>query len=214
MNTNSISVMSPARRATRLGLCAAALFGSLAMAPAQAVVVTSLTPIPVPSTFDGVYINFATGATGTTGASTSGWDFNPYNSGTALSFFWSAAPQPAGGVGVSPTGAYTAMAIGDTVSAASSFSNGTAAANTAAFQNTGIDYLGFRFYNESTASVNYGYLAYQSSGSNGFPGTILGWAYETSGAGITVAAIPEPSTTALLALGVLALGAMKLRRRS
>ncbi len=208
-----LSFRPSSKVASRLGLCAAALVSTIAMAPAQAVVVSFTTPVPVPNTFDGVYLNFVTGASGTTGASAPGWDFNPYSSGTALSFFWSATPQQASGVASTTTGPYTALTVGSTVSSASTFAQVTAAAATAAFQNTGIDYLGFRFYNESTASLNYGYLAYQSTGSNGFPGTILGWSYETSGAGITVAAIPEPSTYAMFALGVLALGAMKLRRR-
>lgn len=198
----------------RLGMCAAALAGAAApMADANAAVVTFSTPINVPNTFDGIYINLLTGATATLGSGVPGWDFNPYNSGVSLSFFWSATPSQASGVAATTTGPYLDLAPGTTVSAASTFAQVTATANTASFQVPGTHTLGFRFYNENTASINYGYMSMTSGGSTGFPLTINGWSFENSGAAITVpSVVPEPATGAMLTMGALALGALNLRR--
>ncbi len=208
----SAANLEPTHVAARLGMCAVALAGAAGMAAdANAEVITFSTPIPVPSTFDGVYLNLLTGGTGTSGASIPGWDFNPYNSGTALSFFWNnTAPSVSGGVSGSTTGPYVDLAVGSVVSGASTFAAPTSAAQTLAFQPAGTHLLGFRFYNESTAAVNYGYMTLVSTGSNGFPLTIAGWSFENSGAAVTV--VPEPATGLMLAMGGLALGALHLRR--
>jgi hypothetical protein len=194
-------------------MCAAALAGTAAtVSDASAAVVTFSTPISVPNTFDGIYINFLTGATAPLGSGVAGWDFNPYNSGISLSFFWSATPSQAGGVAGSTTGPYLDLAPGSVISSSSTFAAVTASANTAAFQTVGTHTLGFRFFNENTAAVNYGYLSLTSGGSTGFPLTINGWSFENTGAAITVSAVPEPATAAMLSMGALALGAMNLRR--
>jgi hypothetical protein len=212
---NISGVMSMQTQRFMRGALAVTALATLVAIPAHAVVVTNLTPINVPNTFDGVYINLLTGATGTSGASVPGWDINPYNSGTALSFFWNGTPAgSSGGVATAATaGQYIDLPMGSFVSGASTFTAITAAAATVQFQSPGTHYLGFRFFNEATAAVNYGYLAYQSNGSNGFPGTILGWAYDNSGAGITVSVIPEPGTYALMLAGLAVVGGIAARRR-
>lgn len=195
----------------RLGMCAAALAGTAAtMSTANATVVNFTTPIVVPNSFDGIYINFLTGASGATGASTAGWDFNPYNSGVSLSFFWSATPSQASGVASTTTGPYVDVAPGTVISSASTFAQVTATANTAPFRTIGDHILGFRFYNENTGIINYGYANLSVGGTTGFPLTINGWSFENSGASITV--VPEPSTYAMFSLGALAIGALNLRR--
>jgi hypothetical protein len=214
MKSQSSPALDSSSVAMRLGMCAAALAGIAApVADANAVVVTSTTSIPIPNSFDGVYINFLTGAA-TSPGSNPGWDFNPYNSGTSMSFFWGTTPANShGGVGASATGPYADLAVGTTISAASTFIALTATANTAPFQVTGTHILGFRFYNEATSAINYGYLRMSSTAPTGFPATITGWSYENTGAAITVTtAVPETSTTAMMALGALALGALNMRR--
>lgn len=199
--------------AKRFGACAVAL-ASLALASqASAEIITFNGPIGVPSTFDGLYINLATGATGGLGSATPGWDFNPYNSGTSLSFFWNGTPaNSSGGVATAATGGqYIDLGLGSTISAASTFTAITAAAATAQFQPAGNHILGFRFFNEGTGAINYGYMFLTSGGSNGFPLTIQSWSYENSGGAITV--VPEPATALMLGAGALALGAMRLRRQ-
>jgi hypothetical protein len=154
---------------------------------AQAAVVTFSTPINVPSTFDGIYLNLLTGATGTSGASTPGWDFNPYNSGTSLSFFWNnTAPSVSGGVASTTTGPYIDLGIGSVVSGGSTFATATATAQTAAFRTVGTHILGFRFFNEATAAVNYGFAVLDVGSTTGFPLTITSWSFENSGASIVV----------------------------
>ena len=184
---------------------------------AQAAVVTFTTPIAVPNNFDGVYINFLTGATGITASSVPGWDFNPYATAAGLSFFWSATPTAGGGVASSTTGPYLNLAPGAVVSSASTFAAVTATTATAAFQTTGTHVLGFRFYNEATSAVNYGYLTMTNTASTGFPATITGWSFENTGAAITVggasAAVPEPATWGMMILGFGMIGAAARSRK-
>lgn len=196
---------------------AAILAGGMALAThASAVVVTTFanTSVPVPANIDGVYLNFVTGATGT--ASFTGWDVNMYLTNSVFTFFWNnTAPSVSGGVGTAVTGGtYLSLNPGDTVSASSVFtasSGGGGAGSTINFQTAGTHILGFRFYNESTAAINYGYATIQNGATAGFPATITGWVYENSGASITV--VPEPASAMMFAAGALALGAAGLRRK-
>jgi hypothetical protein len=202
----------------RLGLCAAALAGTAAAVPsANAAIVTFNTPIVVPATLAGVYINLATGVVGSSAAGTTGWDFNPYlvTATTALGFYW--APTLAGGLrggGVTATSggtSYSVLTPGAAVSSSSFFSSaiqGTAPNYTTG--STGDKILGFRFVNEATGIMNFGYMVISTTAGNGFPATIRGWSYENTGAAITV--VPEPSTTALLTVAGIALGALGVRK--
>jgi hypothetical protein len=185
---------------------------------AHAAIVTFSTPISVTNNFDGRYINLLTGASGTSGGTVTGWDINPYNSGTGLSFFWSAAPSQASGVASTTSGPYLDLAPGAVVSSASTFAQVTATAAANAFKPVGNHTLGFRFYNETTSAINYGYMTLASGGSNGFPLTISGWSFDNTGAGITVpgagSAVPETATWAMMILGVGAIGSALRRRRN
>jgi hypothetical protein len=195
----------------RLGICAAALAGTAAGVPqAQATVVSFSGPFVVPATFQGLYINFATGSV--TGAPATGWDFNPYSNAGPFAIYWAGgAAGTAGGVTTGPgSTTYADLTVGSVIGSGSNFSNalqvGTATGNLLPLGN---HILGFRFVNEATGITNYGYLTLTSGSSNGFPLTILGWSFEDSGAAITV--VPEPATVAFLTMGVLAIGAAGLR---
>jgi hypothetical protein len=164
--------------------------------------------INVPNTFSGVYINLLTGATGATPGAVPGWDFGPWGSSSLLSFFWNGTPaNTAGGVAATATGPYLDLALGSFVSAASVYSASATSAAAAAFQTSGTHFLGFRFLNEATGIVNFGYAQFSTTGPGGFPATIVRYAYENTGAGITV--VPEPTTFALF--GVMAAGALGVR---
>lgn len=195
----------------RLGLCAAALAGTAASVPqtTEASVVTFNIPTSIPNSFAGIYVNFATGVIGTTGTGTPGFDWNPYSNSGPLSFYWGAVANGAGGVSTgSGSTTYADLAAGATVGSSSFFTN-LAAGTSPTYQTTGTHTLGFRFLNEGTGIINYGYLTIQTTGATGFPATLLSWSFENTGAGITV--VPEPSTVALLTISALALGALGLR---
>jgi len=178
----------------QLGLAAGAVGLSLASSASMAAVVCSSAAISIPANIDGVYINFVTGATGTTGGSVAGWDFNPYQTGSAaLYFFWPTTPANSYG-GVATGTVYQAWAAGQPVSAAQTYSTaagGGGAANYVNWQtaNTG-KYLGVRFYNEATSAINYGWAQIDTGASGGFPATINQYCYDNTGAAINTGTTP------------------------
>lgn len=198
-------------KARHLGALSAVAVLMAAAAPAHAVVVVSTTPVVVPNTFDGIYLNLVTGASGTSGSSVSGYDINPYNSGTAISFYFGGSTTANAGVQDSAATAYLDLAPGSIVGPSSTFGQQTASTFTSAFQTVGTHVLGVKFTNEQTGALNYGYITFQTTGAGGFPTTITGWAYENTGAAITT--VPEPGTMALWLAGLASVGGLALRRR-
>lgn len=237
MKENKILQLDPSSVHVRLGMCAAALAGTAAAVPStQATLITFSTPINVPATFAGVYINLLTGATGGSGAAVPGWDFNPYAAAglTQLGFYWAAAP--AGGVAATAaTGPYLDLAPGTVVGPGSTYTRAITGTTGSPFLMTGTHILGFAFTNENTGLTNYGYLTMTTTTIDGlpttfspsttrgglvngpsipdvagFPATITSWTFDNTGAAITV--VPEPATAALLTIGALAAGAVGLRK--
>ncbi len=235
MKDKNILQLDPSSVNVRLGMCAAALVGTAAAVPqeAEADIITFSTPIPVPMTFGGVYINLETGATAGSGGANPGWDFNPYAAAglTQLGFYWSAAP--AGGVAATATGPYLDLAPGTVVGPASTYTRAILGTTGSPYLMSGTHILGFAFVN-GLGVTNYGYLTMTTTTNSapalnnfatskvasfgaadapdvgGFPVTVLGWSFDNTGAPITV--VPEPSTVALLTIGALAAGAAGLRR--
>lgn len=206
--------------AGRFGVCAVALVATAAqMSDANAVVVTTFanTSVTIPANIDGVYLNFLTGASGAAGSGVAGWDLNPYLTAGVFTLFWPSTPAGAsGGVASAVTGGtYTDLPVGSVISSSSIFSlssGGGGPGSTINFQTAGTHVLGFRFFNEGTAAINYGYVTVQNGPSAGFPATITGWVYENSGAAITV--VPEPGTYAMFLAGLAVVGGIAARRRA
>lgn len=206
---------------SRLALCAAALAGSAAAASsADAAIVTFTTPVGsfngvIPENVSGVYIDLATGATGTSGFT--GWDFNPYrsNGGTQLGFYWAAT---AGGVGTtSATGPYIDLSGGGIVGPGSTVTRSINGTTGTPFHTTGLHVLGFSFFNEATSATNFGYMVIENLGPNTTPGyasTIRSWSFDDTGAEIVVPAIPAPAALAPLSMAALAFGARRNRRQT
>ena len=182
---------------------------------ARAVVVHvdwSAAPLVVPDTLDGIYLNFVTGTTSPTPVTPAIWDFNPYNvgPGRGLSFF---APSLVSGQGTLVSG-QTALSLvgGETIGPAGIYQPGQALGTN--FQITGINFVGLRFQNEMTGQLNYGWARLNSTATSGFPLSILGYAYENTGAAIVAGAVPEPAGTGLLVLSGAWLAARRRRGKA
>jgi len=165
-----------------------------------------------------------TGANGSSGIS--GWDFNPYFSGEGLTFTANADSSYTTKGAIVGTGVEaSALTLGTVVNSSSSYvinisSGNNYAATDTNFNVTGQEYMGLRFWNENTSSINYGWVllstGHQSSVTDyGYPAAILSYAYDNTGAPVTVGAVPEPSGSVLLALGgVCSLGFVRRSRRA
>ncbi len=191
----SISVSKKGKLVRKAALWAAAIAGSVAALGAQAAVVDSgPVSIAIPDTFDGVYFNILTGATGSSGAGTPGWDINPYGT-TARQFFFPSTPANTSG-GVSNGTTYTVLNNGDTVSAASTFIGLTATAAAVNFNTgtPGAKIIGIRFNAEPGNTLHYGYVELTSPNASGLGATITRYVYEsTPNTAITVAPPGPPA---------------------
>jgi hypothetical protein len=159
--------------------------------------------INVPSTTAGIYINLVTGASGTTPGAAPGWDINPWGT-TALNIWANNAASPNDGVinnfpgGISPT-LIDNIPLGSTVNGAFTFgrTNGIETTGSTAFRlNCTSNYVGFRFLNEATSQIDYGWARFGLSSTPGSqPRTLIDYAYDNSGAPIAVGLLdPSPPT--------------------
>lgn len=187
--------------------CAAVAAATVAVSQQSeaAVVYSGPININIPSTTAGVYLNVVTGVNNIAPASAPGWDVNPWSS-TALNMFTSATGNGAnlagGGAYVGTAATYFNLTVGTVVGAASTFGNtgtDTIAASTPLNLNSSNNYVGFRFWNESTSAIHYGWMQISLGGTaQAQPRAIVAYAYEdVAGASITV---PTPGGLALLGM--------------
>lgn len=171
----------------------------------------------VPFDLGGVYLDLTTGAASTVDTDVPGWDINPFFTGTDGSQpprFNLYTPDYTGGivvVGIIPSIPAEQMPIGSTIGPTSYYKDGVVNASSGT---TDVHYFGFRFLNEATDTENYGYLEVQQLVSPAAEGSvrILGWAYDNTGAAITVSPVPEPATYSMFGAGLLAVMALRRRR--
>ncbi len=163
--------------------------------------------INIPSSVGGVYLNVVTGQVGATSAAVPGWDLNPW--GTSSLNFFSPTPSPGGGAMIGSGSTYSNCECGALIGPGSAYgSTGTVTINpgTPLNFNSSNNYVGFRFLNEVTGQINYGWAQIALSGSAASqPRAIIAYLYDNSGASVTVGlltCVPEPSP--LMLFGVIA----------
>ena len=138
---------------------------------------------------DGTSVNWITGDI--QDGYVEGYHFNPYNNNNQLTFWWSTgAPDIAGVSSSATTSDFLVLSTGAVVGPASTWSivNNPGPAAWAA---GATGYLGFRFNCSSLPSappsgICYGYVHLQTTAPDGFPATILDYAYDQAGNPITV----------------------------
>jgi hypothetical protein len=184
------------RLASHFQVCAGAALVAAAASTAGAEVITWNIGQAIPANFDGFYIKIDTQQLiSTAGSGLSGWDINPYGA-TSLNFFASAtAPNPATTyVRTQASGGPTNLATGTVIGPSSTFVNSTTAVVSGTtpangWQLNSINYVGFRFHNNTLNQINYGYAAIQVGASATSRSVVL-IAYENNGTAIT---IPQPT---------------------
>lgn len=147
--------------------------------------------IPIPTNFDGVYLNIDTG--GTAFAESAGWDMNPAFGGAYV--YNDESFQPAR-TGTGNEDAIIALGTGATVNASLNYSTGFGASNTHLgnganqFSPGQEAYVGFSFTTDANAGPHFGWARVVFT-ANEPGGVIKDWAYETSAPGGT----PTPIRT-------------------
>ena len=194
--------------------CAATLAGiSVPNTARAALIYSGVQNIPVPLTFDGVYLHLTDGAT--SGVFPANWStepwLNPFFGGVDI------ANSPLLRPVITGTDQIVNLASGTVIGSGSNFVGGESgssthvgpAANQFHIGTAGL--LGFVFETTVGGADHYGWL--RATVNNVGPGTIVDWGYETT-AGVPVmaglAAVPEPAT---FAAGLLCLTAGMVWRR-
>src|SRR4051812_44539473 len=189
----------------------AALAGATLAAPVvsqAAIVYSGPVSITIPTTTAGIYLNVVNGVFATSPGGSPGWDLNPWGTGS-LFIYGNNSASPNDGVLSNFVGGSSAtlvdnIPVGTLIDSTWTYgrTNATETSGLTAFVvNSSNNLIGFRFLNESTGQVDFGWMRFSLSTSpTAQPRLIVEYAYENTGtailAGQTVG-VPEPSTMAL-----------------
>lgn len=182
-----------------------------------AIIYSGLQNIPIATTFDGVYVDVENLDNSTNhGSSTITvplWDVNLFFGGVGE--YNESNFQPVRASSGDSFSAIQNLSYGTLVSAASTFASGVGGSGDVGSEHVGFDagqfqpgadgYIGFRLN-----GGHYGWMRVSLS-FNDAGAVIKDWAYDNTGAAMTVGAVPEPSGALLVVVG--ALGMISIRRR-
>ncbi|MBE7157555.1 MAG: PEP-CTERM sorting domain-containing protein [Rhodospirillales bacterium] len=164
------------------------------------------------STNAGFYLNVATGQYTTDGTVPDGWDIYIYKTGTGNgNLHFGAANDGSSGYEGASLNSPLNLDPGTYIGPNSSFYSGTGL--TAAFHQDGTELAGFKFFNEATGQTDYGWIELTTTAASGYPATANRWAYDDAGNAVFAGVVPEPSTWAMLSLGVVGAGLVVCRGR-
>ena len=164
----------------------------------------------------GIYLNLSSGVFATAPGGAPGWDLNAWSS-SSINLWANNSAEASNGVIGNFTGGSSATLVdnvpfGTLVDGTWTYvrSNSSETTGLTAFNvNSQNNLIGIHFLNNTTNTLNFGWVRISLSGTVGSqPRAVVEYAYEDSGAGI-LAGVPEPSTVALL--GVMAVGAVGVR---
>ena len=187
MNNVNLNTQRRNRYAGKVGLAALVVAASMTVASPQAMAAIQCftTPIPVPTTTSGIYVNLFTGTATPTTAGSPGWDFNPW--GATNLYFYTAT----GGGFVATGGVIANLASGTLVDASSTYVGNSSAAQIATYR-AGVTNgnLGVRFL--ESGNTYYAWVNVTTTGPTlGTPATINNWCFQnTPDTGITVGTTP------------------------
>ena len=204
--------MLQSNRLTKHLVAAAAATAGIAAA-AQAAIVYQSVSINIPDNIDGLYINVVTGATGTAGGSTAGWDINPYSAAAGQFNLWGPTANTYFSSNGTGTGSFN-LAAGTVIGGADTLFFRPGGGTNLAPQfnlNSNQNLIGFRFVNEANGNqVHFGWARIQF-GANAGTRTITEIAYENvAGQSIQAGFVPAPG--ALAVLGLAGVGNRRRRR--
>lgn len=180
-----------------------------------AVIYSGIQNIAIDTTFVGTYVDVenTNNATNHSTSTITGWDINLFFGGVGM--MNEANFQPVRASGVDPFSAMQNLALGQLISAASTFATGAGGSGDFGSEHVGFSagqfqpnvdgYIGFRLNGS-----NYGWMRVSFTFDD--PGAVIrDWAYDDSGMSIFAGSVPEPSRAVLLMVGLMS-GMLQRRR--